>query len=178
MNVFVLHLDPVLCAQMHADQHVGKMLLEACQLLCGAHPEPADRALWLGMLPEDRLREALLPYSHTHRNHPCASWTRQRAGNYGWLVQLGFALADEWRHRNRREHASRAVVEWCAARAGQVAFAEAGAHRSPFALAMPEEYWHSDAVVAYRAYYAAEKRVLRGKPASWTGRPVPEWFLR
>lgn len=176
MNVFVLLLDPVLCAAAHCDQHVGKMLLEACQLLCGAHPVPADRERWLAMLPLDRLRSALLPYSHSHRNHPCAVWTRRRPGNYVWLASLALVLADEHEHRFGTVHGSRVVAEWCAERACLVDFEEGGATPSPFAQAMPEQYRGPDVVAAYRAYYAAEKRQLRGKPVTWTGRPRPEWF--
>jgi hypothetical protein len=44
---------------------------------------------------------------------------------------------------------------------------------TPFAQAMPDEYKHEDAVIAYRQYYQSpEKRRL----ASWKKRPKPEWF--
>lgn len=45
MNLFWLDTDPVLAAQAHQDIHVGKMLLEAVQLLCTAFPQPAT--FWL-----------------------------------------------------------------------------------------------------------------------------------
>jgi len=32
MNVFALHTDPVIAAQMHADKHVVKMIIEYAQL--------------------------------------------------------------------------------------------------------------------------------------------------
>ena len=33
MNIFVLHLNPHIAAQMHCDQHVIKMIIESAQLL-------------------------------------------------------------------------------------------------------------------------------------------------
>ena len=37
MNVFYLHRDPNICAQMHCDKHVVKMCIEYAQLMSTAH---------------------------------------------------------------------------------------------------------------------------------------------
>ena len=37
MNVFYLHEDPQICAQMHADRHVVKMIVEYGQMMSTAH---------------------------------------------------------------------------------------------------------------------------------------------
>jgi hypothetical protein len=37
MNIFVLETDPKKAAQAHADKHIVKMILEACQMLYSAH---------------------------------------------------------------------------------------------------------------------------------------------
>ena len=182
MNIFILDHTPSTIAQAHADQHVGKMLLEGCQLLCSAHPEPSSAAAWLSptawrkVYPEERLSWGMLPYKHTHRNHPCAIWARRRAANYAWLAQLVQALAEEWEYRFGKPHGSRAVAEWCTKHIGTAIFSEPNTGLTPFVQAMPEKYRGPDAVVAYRAYYAAEKRVLLGKPAKWTRRPTFTWF--
>ena len=49
MNIFYLHKDPVVAAQMSCDKHVVKMILESAQLLCTCHscllytsPSPRD----------------------------------------------------------------------------------------------------------------------------------------
>lgn len=156
MNIFILSLNPTECAQMHADQHVGKMLLESCQLLCNAH----DKA----------------PYRRTHYNHPCSIWTRHCQGNYGWLVAHALALAVEYRYRFDKSHASGIVANWCAERGAIASFTASDTIITPFAQAMPEQYRGSDPVDSYRRYYATEKRILRGKPAAWTKRPAPTWF--
>lgn len=154
MNIFVLDRDPQKAARAVQDLHVGKMLLEACQLLCSAHP--AGEA----------------PYRRTHYNHPCAIWTRASLGNYRWLTAHAQALASEYQHRFGKEHASAVVARWCQEHEPELP--DAGL--LPFAQAMPEEHRRPDPVRAYRSYYSTEKRMLRGKPARWTRRAVPRWF--
>lgn len=152
MNIFVLDTDPAVAATLLCDQHVGKMLLEACQLLCNCH----DAA----------------PYKRTHFNHPCSVWVRQSTGNYRWLAKHALALAAEYEHRFSHRHGSNDVAVGCALHA----LLNQNTEPTPFAQAMPEQYRDIDPVRAYRRYYAAEKRVLRGKPVTWTRRERPAWF--
>jgi hypothetical protein len=42
-----------------------------------------------------------------------------------------------------------------------------------FVQAMPEQYKHANAVVAYRSYYINEKAAF----AKWKATEVPEWFV-
>ena len=37
MNIFYLHEDPKICAEMHLDKHCTKMLVEYAQLMSTAH---------------------------------------------------------------------------------------------------------------------------------------------
>ena len=37
MNIFILHEDPVVAAQMLCDRHVPKMIVESAQMLSTAH---------------------------------------------------------------------------------------------------------------------------------------------
>jgi hypothetical protein len=37
MNIFVLHEDPVIAAQMHCDKHCNKMIVEHAQMLAAAY---------------------------------------------------------------------------------------------------------------------------------------------
>ena len=67
MNIFVLHKDPVVAAQMQCDKHVVKMLLESAQMLCSPF-EPGSA-----------------PYRRSHYNHPCSKWARESSSNYQWL---------------------------------------------------------------------------------------------
>ena len=47
MNIFHLHKDPVICAEMHIDKHVVKMPIEYAQLMSTAH-RVLDGELYLG----------------------------------------------------------------------------------------------------------------------------------
>lgn len=153
MNIFVLDRDPVVAAQSVADIHCGKMTVETAQLLCAAFPEG-----WA-------------PYRRTHYNHPCGIWTRASQGNFEWLVEHGLALADEFEFRYGKVHKSRGVILWCRENARELAFD--AQWRTPFALAMPDEYKQADPVEAYRAYYRGGKAAI----AAWNkGRPAPEWW--
>lgn len=178
MNIFRIDNNPFKAAQYHADHHVGKMLLEACQLLATAHPEP-DVEGWRGMTPQLRLERDLLPYMHTHVNHPCAVWVRSAKVNYNWLVALADELVREYRYRFDKDHGARPVAGWLLLRHDE---ATSPYNVPPIAppQAMPDAYKHPDPVEAYREYYAAEKRGFwrRGKwiAATWTRREVP-WFM-
>ena len=37
MNIFLLHENPTICAEMHCDKHVVKMVIEYAQLMSSAH---------------------------------------------------------------------------------------------------------------------------------------------
>ena len=76
MNIFVLDLDVKKCAEYHSNPHVLKMIIEYNQLLCSAH--------WL--------TGGEAPYKLTHKNHPCAIWTRECLENYIWLADLCLEL--------------------------------------------------------------------------------------
>ena len=223
MNQFRLDLDATRCAQAHQDAHCGKMLCELMQQACTAFPEPRSTRLrfpdtvnisdhvenvllvehdpqteefvvpWGACAPPDRAAVDLLPYAHTHRNHPCAVWTRATRANFDSTIELAQALAVEFRHRFGKPHGSEAALDWVVRHRAEAQVSDGPLQ--PFALAMPEEYiprfradlWLAACVAAYRDYYRAEKRGYWRKsrdpakpstwvPAKWTRRNPPEWF--
>ena len=99
MNIFYLDNDPKVCAQMHLDKHVVKMILEYCQLLSTAHrvldgtevmgKSKTGRNVKRWILPDKREE---IVYSATHINHPSAVWARQSAMNYYWLYCFSRSL--------------------------------------------------------------------------------------
>ena len=153
MNIFVLDTDPYKCAVYHNDKHTVKMILETAQLLCGVH--------WVN--------DSEAPYKLSHKNHPCAIWSRECIENYVWLCDLGMALSKEYTHRYNKRHKSQDIIEWCY---GNLPNLRSNGDITPFALAMPDECKIGDAVESYREYYMKEKRSL----ASWKMRNQPEWF--
>lgn len=154
MNIFVVDKDPVIAARMLCDKHVGKMLVEAAQLLCTKYPA------------------GTAPYRRTHMQHPCAVWVRQARDNYLWLITHALALNDEYMYRWRKAtpHKSCAVVAWCQRYLWQLTWEQPA--QTPFTLAMPTQYHRKDPVAAYRAYYCGEKAAI----ATWTRRTPPTWW--
>lgn len=134
------------------------MIVESCQLLATAHAGAG-------------------PYSITHFNHPCAKWVRASAANYAWLAVHCAALLEErsLRWPERAPHASSAALAWYVDNFDASAFP--CVQPTPFAQAMPQEFKRSDAVLAYRAYYAAQKTRFKRGAATWTRRPQPAWLV-
>lgn len=156
MNIFVLDSSPSLAAQSHCDKHVVKMILESAQLLCTAHHELDESSAPAGL------------YRPTHKNHPCAIWTRESVENYVWLYQLFDALCAEYNTRYNKVHLTEEKL------LSTLSVAPRNIPQSPatpFALAMPEKYRSLDAVQSYRAYYLEEKRHI----AKWKT-ITPYWW--
>ena len=84
MNIFWLDWDPDVCAQMHCDKHVNKLLLESCQMLSTVVRE--KYGLDLG-------------YKSSWKNHPCTRLAAQKDLNWGWLFLLARALSKEYTYR-------------------------------------------------------------------------------
>ena len=155
MNIFLLDTDTRKCAQYHCDKHVVKMILETAQLLCGVHHMT------------DQVTEQV-PYKLSHKNHPCAIWSRESLSNYLYLCDLGLELCKEYTYRYGKRHKSQDVIEWCVTNKPNICDKE---FTEP-ARAMPNEYKVDSAVESYRNYYIGEK----SKIAVWKNREIPEWF--
>jgi hypothetical protein len=155
MNIFILDLDVKKCAQYHCDKHVVKMILETAQLLCGVHH----------MTPQVTPQ---VPYKLSHKNHPCAIWTRESLSNYLYLCELGLELCKEYTYRYGKRHKSQDVIEWCVLNKPNISdkgFTEP-------AKAMPDEYKVKSVTESYRNYYCGAKSGF----ASWKMREIPYWY--
>lgn len=154
MNIFYLHEIAMICAQMHADKHVIKMILETAQLLC--------TAVWLS--------GGEAPYKATHKNHPSAIWARASKQNWIWLRELGLELCKEYKYRygEHKEHKTQKILESleCPPDLPDIPF-------TPPPQAMPDHFKHEDTVTAYRRYYLYGKSHLH----SWKKREIPSWVL-
>jgi len=155
MNIFLLDTDTRKCAQYHCDKHVVKMILETAQLLCGVHHMT------------DQVTNQV-PYKLSHKNHPCAIWSRESLSNYLYLCDLGLELCKEYTYRYGKRHKSQDVIEWCVTNKPNICDKE---FTEP-ARAMPNEYKVDSVVESYRNYYIGEK----SKIAVWKNREIPEWF--
>jgi len=160
MNIFFLHSTPRLAAANHADVHVGKMLIESCQLLATAHHYYGEGEN--------------VTYKPTHVNHPCAVWVRESALNYGYVADMAEALGREHYFRFGTNHASQAVLR------KELTSAPEAMRMLPFKFTeppqcMPEEFHEEDYVEAYRSYYASKADTMNLK---WERKDdnAPFWF--
>lgn len=151
MNVFLLHTDSKLCAQMHCDKHVVKMILESAQLLSTVNRYTG-------------LDEG---YKMTHLNHPCTKWASSGIDNWEWLKGLALDLAEEWRYRydHTRLHKSEEVIL-------SLSTPKLPDYGTPWPQVMPIEFQQDNTVEAYRAYYKADKAHL----LTYTKRERPSWL--
>lgn len=153
MNIFYLSHDPKQAAQWQVDRHCVKMILESCQLLCTAfHLQGHDA-----------------PYKATHTNHPSAIWCRESSANFKWLLEHTYELFLEYAKRYDKLHKSIDTFRWCIQNAEKLTFPKSEFTSPP--LAMPDEYKHSDPVIAYRRYYKYGKSHLH----QWKMNK-PEWI--
>jgi len=159
MNIFVLSKNTKRCARYHANRHVIKMILESAQILCSAHI----------ILDNVTVVEDVELYKLTHKNHPCAIWTRSSSSNYKWLYDLFYDLCEEYTYRYGKVHACEAKFK------DILVFVPKNIPEGPmteFALAMPDECKLDDPVESYRNYYKMNKRHL----CEWKKRNIPKWF--
>lgn len=194
MNLFILHLNATKAAEYHADKHVVKMLLEACQLLYSAHwtaeyPELLQYRYSVKLSQEQKklsvpesMRSApcsltsptLNGFRPVHLHHPCAQWVRESVGNYYWTCQLAIGLVDEYMYRygtkNARVHSCEAHALWLMENIPDLPSFD----QTEFVQAMFPEYKRNDSVEAYRAFYRGSKGE-RGL-LTYTRRDYPEWI--
>lgn len=178
MNIFYLHNDPHVCAEMHNDKHCVKMIIEYAQLLSTAH-RLLDGTPYVDKTANGRsIKRWKLTSSYddvmmkaSHINHPSAVWARVSDQNYTWLFQLWYALCKEYTYRYEKTHS----VEKRMLNA---------LLRMPFRIpegpftqptpAMPDEYKvPGDSIASYRNYYINSKSHL----AKWKHRAVPNWYI-
>jgi len=152
---------PVICAEMHCDKHVIKLILETAQMLC---------VVWHVSDPEHKIYDP--PYKKTHLNHPCTKWARTSIDNYEWLCKLGKELCKEYTYRYGKVHKCEQYINIMAELNPNLP--SLGFTIPPQAL--PETYKDDDVVTAYRHYYFFEKYNLHSWKGKINGRNPPEWI--
>lgn len=160
MNIFVLDKNPIKAAKYQPDKMLVKMVVETAQLLSTTHR----------VLDGNKRADEHAMYRPTHKNHPCAIWTRSSSSNYRWLYSHFVALAEEYTKRYEKVHKS--FQKLGHALANEPA-AISKSLLTPFAQAMPDQYRNpNDVVSAYRTYVICDKYY-----AEWNrSTPKPEWW--
>ena len=177
MNIFYLHSAPKICAEMHCDKHVVKMIIEYSQLMSTAHrvldgKEYYDltangRKIKRWRMENSKYETGLMKASHI--NHPSAVWVRQSRQNYMWLNQMWNYLLLEYTHRYGKRHA-------CADRMDVLYAWPENIPNTYFTEpppAMPDDCKIAgNSLASYHKYYV-EKKV---RFAKWTKREIPLWY--
>lgn len=181
MNLFFLDRDLDKCAEYHIDKHVGKMQLEAAQLLTTTvwvdkHLGYIPRKLTseeLGVINEFKRAEPSIEhrsftrYLPTHINHPSAIWVRSSLEHFYWATNYVNALNAETLYRGNKSHASCAEANKLPipSRLPNIGWEDP-------TLAMPDKLKSSDHIQSYRMFYQLDKWPF----ASWKVRGKPYWW--
>jgi hypothetical protein len=161
MNIFYLSDKPDECAEMHADKHCVKMILEYAQLLSTAHR----------VLDGDDVHPTL--YKIAHKNHPSTIWTRSSKQHYDWLFRLFRMLSAEYSIRYS-EHNFKVHKSWdTLGKILEIApknIEDNGWVDPP--QCMPDHCKRPDTIDAYRNYYMTEKASI----SVWKYSNKPTWW--
>lgn len=160
MNIFYIATDPWVAAQMHCDQHVGKMLIESAQMLSTAHR----------VLDNNAYADASGLYQAAHVNHPSSRWVRESTLHYLWTLRLACGLAREFSRRYDNTHKTAKLLP---------ALAHLPPHLDNNGFTEPPQCFgdknrhlkQACTVTAYRDYYRTKTF------ATWKT-TTPEWFAR
>ena len=156
MNIFFLSICPYVCAKMHCDKHVIKMILEYAQMLCTAHHV-------CGKYKNPRL------YKIAFRNNPCTVWARSSSTNYLWLYILFRQLCIEYTIRFKKVHKCEIDLIQCLS---FIPIYIPNGNITKIHQAMPDYCKDKNPIKAYHKYYINEKAYF----AKWTSREPPWWF--
>ena len=167
MNIFFLSPDPVKSARLYHNKHVGKILLEICQLLYAAIHICGMGVDW-EIAPTTA--KGNRGYKMTHKNHPMSLWVRATQANYDYAVSMGMALAEEFCHRRGKRHACEEHIKFLGTQrirdqneiSQKSVYGTTGGIPSitKIPLCMPEEYHDESAIRAYENYYIYKNEIL------------------
>lgn len=157
MNIFYLDSNPQRAAQFLCDKHM-KMALETAQILSSVSWRYAVDA----------------PYKPTHVKHPSVLWAGNSKEHWGWLVQHGIYIGEEYHRRYGKSHKSIDVIRWCRDKGGSPP--KQGWVPPP--TCMPDIYKtanssniESKTILDYQTYYQKAKMGF----ATWRTSPPPWW---
>ena len=181
MNIFLLHENPTICAEMHCDKHVVKMVIEYAQLMSTAHrvidgdmyesKTAAGRRIKRWLHPNSNMENVL--YKASHINHPDGLWVRSSDANYNYLYNLWCRLCEEYTHRYGRTHLTeeklKDLLRFPPSNIQHASMADL--HGLP--LAMPDDVKGRSVVKSYRRYYKKYKMPF----ARYTKRETPEFMV-
>jgi hypothetical protein len=180
MNIFYLNNDPKICAEMHLDKHVCKMVIEYAQLLSTAHRvldgkeyrrlSANNRSIKAWRLPDGREERLMKP---TMMNHPSAIWVRQSDKNYFWLYDMWVELLKEFTYRYGKTHACSRLIP-------DLVMLPTNIPNKPFTEPTPAmpDYCKvpGNSLQSYHNYYFNEKQRMWSWKGKINSRTEPKWL--
>jgi hypothetical protein len=172
VNLFVTDYSPIIAAQQLDNKRVGKLLIEAVQLLSTTILLTLDDQ-------EKNIGEGGL-CKLSHQNHPVAKWVRNKSGNYGWTFNYACALDQEFKYRFGKYHKTGErlkTILWYydlisdTLPPGADPFCNC-ARNSVYNL----DYTHLPVSDAYQRYLNYRWKYTDKSPPTWTNRKPPEWY--
>ena len=174
MNLFATNKSPVVSAWALDDKRVGKMLMEANQMLSSAVIRH-----WLEKDPYWEPPEQLSRPSHAH--HPITLWVARTRGNFKWCLEHAKELDNEFEKRFGKRHASGLRTAYID-KMGYIdvlpdlplePFVNCARNKS-----LGIDFAHLDDVhEAYKAYLLKRWRTAV-EPPKWTNASPPTWAER
>lgn len=171
MNLFVTDKCPAVSARALDDKRIGKLLMEANQMLSLAvklHDPDCSQGWEEG--------EGLLSRGLAHKNHPVSIWVRSNRATFDWCLIHAEALASEWLIRFDKVHASGYRTPYlrgfrhCLPVGELLPFQNSARNEG-----MGIDYSHLPVTQAYREYLA-HRWDTDTNPVAFTNRGEPEWL--
>lgn len=178
MNLFFLDPDPVIAASLYCDQHLGKIRLEAAQMLSTAyHLSPhvnVEEKQGLYYIQGNRI------YNRAFVNHPTSVWVRTAKDNFDWTLEHLKALQKIWVAAGNNGDMTDIMIT-SFNKTNFLLRLPVGMTDVPLAMydAIKQKYKPKEplsiAVQAYRDYMCA-KIFKNNKRPTWTINKQPEWY--
>lgn len=165
-------IDPVEAANSLDDKRIGKLLMEANQMLSLAvkfHWPDKDGSHVFWETPDE------LTTGWSHKNHPVSIWVRASRSNYDWTLIHADALAKEYVHRFGKEHGSAKRVKYLATcedciPAGSLLPFQNSARNAGLGV----DFTHLEIPYSYQEYLIYRWSTDKRAP-TWTNRVAPKW---
>jgi hypothetical protein len=180
VNIFFTDWDPAVAARDSCDKYVVKVPVEVATMLSAVHwrtgyEGPVCSGMPLYICRDDgRVMPAVGPYRDSRvikSSSEVYRWLVKSRGNYGYAIEYGLELIEEFKMRYNKHHLSEGALLWLRDNIPKI---PEGPMTQDVGLAMPNKYKdRDDPVRSYRTYLVHEKfRILE-----WSrGRDMPEWY--
>ena len=182
MNIFYLHNDPKVCAELHVDKHVVKMIVEYAQLLSTAkrmtdgikYEAKSKTGRKVQRYRLENPNEEAIIYKAGWLKHPSTQWVMASTYNYMWLYRHMMALNNQYKLRYNHTKDNMCVEKLGVLLSVPPKNSPLNVIGTDATPAMPEECKvPGDVVASYRKYYIMKKKRF----ATWKQPAVmPEWF--